>query len=181
MSDQFNNQIPKNDSSISIEQLQKQLINQGKQNEQSLPNTIGAGFIAAIAGALIWGLITYAIEYQIGFMAIGIGWLVGLTIQKIGKSTDIQFGIVGGALSLFGCLFGNLLATLLLVASVEDMSIFTIFSDLNIDVIVGIFTDTFNPMDLLFYGLAVYYGFKYSITPPQIAEEEKNEQPPVQS
>ena len=182
MSFQPHNQTPKIDSATSIDQIQKQLSSLNQNNEQSLPNAIGIGLAASVAGALAWALITYAIEYQIGFMAIGIGWLVGIAVNKFGNSSDIQFGIVGALFSLFGCLFGNLLATLFFVARVEEISIFAIFSDLNFDIIGGIFIDTFNPMDLLFYGLAVYYGFKYSIAVPVASNKNQTPTtPPLQN
>ncbi len=182
MSQKPNNQIPKIDSSVSIEQLQKQLINQGKQNEQNFPMAMMAGFVAALVGAIIWAVVTYFTDYQIGFMAIGIGFLVGITINKIGKSTEIHFGLAGAVLSLFGCLFGNLLTSAIYISNIESIGIIDILMQLDFSIITEIMIETFSPMDLLFYGLAVYYGFRYAIASEQVDEtKESTEQPPVQS
>ena len=184
MSHEYENSKPQNDSSVSIEQLQKQLLNQNKQNDQNFLKAISTGIIAALVGAVIWAAVTYITNYQIGFMAIGIGFLVGITIKKIGNSTAIHFGLAGAVLSLFGCLSGNLFTSVIYIANIESISIFNVFSQLDFSMITGIMVDTFSPMDLLFYGLAVYYGFKYSIAPEEVAivnEETSTPQPPTQS
>jgi hypothetical protein len=45
---------------------------------------IGGG-IAMLVSAIVWGAITYFTEYQIGWMAIGVGFLVGLAIKFFGR------------------------------------------------------------------------------------------------
>ena len=182
MSQEFNNLSPKNDSSLDIEQLQKRLSQQQNQDEKNFPKAMTAGIVAALVGAVIWALVTYLTDYQIGFMAIGIGFLVGITIKKIGKSTAIHFGLGGAVLSLLGCLLGNLLTSVIYIANQEAMGVFEVLSQLDFTIMTEIMIETFSPIDLLFYGLAVYYGFRYSIAPEQTVEnEETSAQPPVQS
>jgi hypothetical protein len=67
------------------------------------------GVLAMLVSAVIWGLITYFTEYQISWMAIGVGFFVGIAIQKLGKGKSLIFGISGAILSLLGCLLGNYL------------------------------------------------------------------------
>ena len=45
------------------------------------------GVVAALVGAALWAVITVTTGYQIGFMAIGVGFLVGLTVGHVGKGT----------------------------------------------------------------------------------------------
>ena len=75
----------------------------------NLPLGALAGLGAAIAGAAIWAAITAATEYQIGWMAIGVGFLVGFAVRVVGKGSEASFGVVGAVLALLGCLLGNLL------------------------------------------------------------------------
>jgi len=42
------------------------------------------GVLAMLISAVLWGLITYFTEYQISWMAMGVGFFVGLVIQKLG-------------------------------------------------------------------------------------------------
>ena len=43
-----------------------------------------AGLAAAIIGAIIWAVVTVTAKYQIGWMAVGVGVLVGFAL-RIGK------------------------------------------------------------------------------------------------
>jgi hypothetical protein len=46
-----------------------------------------AGLAAAILGAIIWAVVTVTTKYQIGYMAIGVGALVGFAL-RIGKGGE---------------------------------------------------------------------------------------------
>lgn len=138
-------------------------------DEQNLVFGCMAGIAAAAVGAALWAAVTYFTEYQIGWMAVGVGLLVGFAVRQFGKGTDTIFGILGGALALAGCLAGNLLTICLVLAREEAVSLFEVFSRLDPGVVLRVMTATFGPIDLLFYGLAVYEGYKFSFRP--VAEE----------
>src|SRR5579859_3907682 len=77
------------------------------------PNLAGAllgGLAAALAGAIIWAVITVSLKFQIGFMAVGVGFLVAWAVRTLGKGRDVTYGIIGGSFALIGCLLGNLLS-----------------------------------------------------------------------
>lgn len=141
-------------------------------SKQSLPLAVLGGFIAAVAAAAIWAIITYLTHYRIGFMAIGVGFLVGYAVNYFGKGMTMPFGLVGAALSLFGCLLGNLLTTILFASLTEGISVSAILTTFltSPGVILEIMKETFRPMDLLFYGIAIYEGYRFSFR--QISEEE---------
>src|SRR5260221_13726610 len=65
------------------------------QSQQSLLGGIGGGFISAIIGAVIWAAVTVATGYQIGWMAVGVGFLVGVAVRKYGKGLTPMFGVIG--------------------------------------------------------------------------------------
>ncbi len=69
-----------------------------------------AGLAAAAASAGVWALITIVINYQVVWMAVGVGFLVGWGVRLAGKGTHRAFGIMGALLALSGCAVGNLLA-----------------------------------------------------------------------
>ena len=45
--------------------------------EENLPKAVLFGVLACIAGAVAWALISISTGYQMGYMAIGVGFLVG--------------------------------------------------------------------------------------------------------
>jgi hypothetical protein len=106
-------------------------------------------------------------------MAVGVGFLVGLTIRKLGKGIDNSFRIAGAVFSLLGCLAGNLLAVLIVYSQQESIPLFDLLSRLNPRIAVALLKATFDPIDLLFYGIAIYEGYRFSIRPITREELEK--------
>ena len=140
------------------------------RSEQSLAMGVFAGSIAAIAGAAAWGLVTAYTEYQIGYMAIGVGFLVGFAVRVAGKGIDPSFGVVSAVLSLLGCVLGNLWTMTYFLAAKQGIPFLKAASQLNPNIAVNIMVSTFNYMDVLFYGVALYFGYKYGFR--RITEDE---------
>lgn len=138
--------------------------------EQNLPFAVIAGSAAALIAAILWAGITVLIEYQIGYMAIGVGALVGIAVRFMGKGIDQIFGIIGAALALLGCVVGNFLTIVGMIAKEYSVNFFDVFRNFEFNMIIQVMTETFNPMDVLFYGLAIYTGFRLSVR--KITEKE---------
>ena len=119
------------------------------------------GVIAMLVGALVWGVITYVTEYQIGWMAIGVGFLVGIAIRFFGRGKTIAFGVSGAVLALIGCLLGNLMFYAGAIAQEESMSFLEVFFLLllNPAATLEVFTLAFDFRDIFFYAIAAYVGF----------------------
>lgn len=131
-------------------------------SEQNLVLAVLAGGAAAFLGASVWAAITMAISYQIGWMAVGIGFLVGFAVRTFGKGIDRSYGVVGAAWSLAGCAAGNLLAVVGLISNQQNIPVIEILKKLNPEIAANLMRATFSPMDLLFYGIAVYEGYRFS-------------------
>ena len=131
----------------------------------SLPMALLAGMVAAAAGAAAWAIVTVITQLQIGWMAVGIGFLVGLAVRKFGKGSSPAFQVLGAVLSLLGCLAGNLLAVCIFASRNEDLPLMTILAGLTPAIAVRLIVETFSAMDVLFYGLAVYEGYKFARVP----------------
>ena len=161
---------PKNVPEPEIDEHQMNLLLSQMQSEQNLPFALIGGFIASIIGATIWALITAATEYQIGWMAIGIGFMAGISVKQFGKGVDKVFGIVGSIFAILGCILGNFFTILIFVSREEASSFFTLLFQIEFTTVVNIMIETFHPMDVLFYGLAVYAGYRYAFR--KITDEE---------
>jgi hypothetical protein len=130
---------------------------------ENLPLGFMAGLVAAVIGAGLWALVTIVTGFQIGWMAVGVGFLVGWAVRMAGKGTHRAFGIMGALLALSGCAFGNLLTILVLAAQQFGVSLLAVVTRVTPDVVVNLMQLTFRPMDLLFYGIAIYEGYRFSI------------------
>ena len=140
------------------------------RSEQSLVNGIAAGMVASVIGAGIWAGVTILTEYQIGWIAIGIGFVVGYAVRLAGKGLDQSFGIVGGTLSLIGCALGNVATIAYYVALNEGIPFTDILTQLDLAITINILISTFEMIDVLFYGIAVFFGYKYAIRKISVAD-----------
>ena len=134
--------------------------------EQKLPFAIIASAVSAIVMAVLWAAITVGIEYQIGYMAIAVGFVVGFAVRFAGKGIDKIYGIIGAAGALLGCVLGNFLSQVGFIAQDPEieMSYFQVLQLLLTDIplTIEIMKETFSTIDLLFYGIALYAGYRFS-------------------
>jgi uncharacterized membrane protein YsdA (DUF1294 family) len=140
--------------------------------QQNLPLGLVGGLIAAIVGAVIWGAITVLTKFQIGWMAVGVGFLVGYTVRILGKGVSSSFGVVGAVCALLGCVLGNLLSTCGFVSIQNSIPFFQVVHIVleRPGAISDLMIASFSPMDILFYGIAVYEGYRFAFR--QITQEE---------
>ena len=155
---------------VEIDEMNYQCFISELEDNQSLQMGMLGGIIGAVIGAAAWAGITVVTGYQIGWMAVGVGFLVGYGVRIMGKGINKQFGIVGAILSLVGCLAGNLFSVCAAVSRQEDIPFLDILVRLNPEIVMDIFKTTFSLMDLLFYGIAIYEGYRFSFR--QITEDE---------
>jgi len=141
--------------------------------QQNLGLGIIGGAIGGILGAVVWAAVTYFTEYQIGWLALGVGYLVGIGVRLLGKGIDKMFGIAGGVIALVSVVLGNFLTSLGYVAKAYEMGFVEVLQRFDYAMTFELMKITFTVMDILFYVLAVYAGYKFSfrkITPEQLLE-----------
>ncbi|HTJ24628.1 MAG TPA: hypothetical protein VMA36_00560 [Candidatus Limnocylindria bacterium] len=129
---------------------------------------LALGSLGALAGAVVgaaaWAAITAATNFQIGYMAVGVGYLAGYGMRRLGGITEPIFGYVAGAVALFGCVLGNVLTGVIVISKHDhypfaEVAAATLRSDLALQIL----KDEFGLMDLVFYGIAVYAGYRTAL------------------
>jgi hypothetical protein len=143
-----------------------------RRSQENIALGFLGGFIGALLGALLWGAVTALFQgWQIGYMAIGVGFLVSFGVRTFGRGIEQIFGYMGAVLSLLGCVAGNVLGDLI-TTSIQDH---TPFADLLASTTPAhaweILTQHFSIFSLVFYGIAIYYGYHNSfqkITPEEL-------------
>jgi hypothetical protein len=141
--------------------------------EQNLIPGIVSGFIIGILGAILWGLITVATGFQVGYMALAIGAGVGLTIRKFGNGIDSIFGFWGAGIALLSVLVGNFLSIIGFIANSEGLGYIETLLRFDYTYLPSVMGETFSVIDLVFYGIAIFEGYKFSfrlITEKRIME-----------
>lgn len=136
-----------------------------RRAQQSLPLGIVTGLVAALVGAVLWAVVTYATGMQIGWMAIGVGFLVGYAMRRFGRGIDTSFKVIGAIYALLGCVLGNVFTIYAYAAHNLDMNVFDVMTSVDFGRITAIMEKTFSPIDLFFYCIAIYQGWRFSTLP----------------
>lgn len=134
--------------------------------KNNLPLALAAGVVGSLASAAVWAAVTVATSYQIGWMAIGVGFLVGIAVRKFGQGETALFRVVGAGLALVGCLLGNLFSGIGFIAAEEQIPVGDALLNFDYAYSAELLGAMFSPMDLLFYALALYQAFKLSAVEP---------------
>lgn len=132
------------------------------KGEQRLLSGSIAGLIASLLGAGVWAATTVLTESEIGIIAIGVGFLVGITVRHAGKGIDPVFGLVAALQTLFGCAAAKVLTVSYFVAQSEGVPVVDVLTQLDVETMVSMLVATFQLTDLPFYAVAAYVAYRYS-------------------
>jgi len=132
-----------------------------------------AGLVAAIAGGVVWGLIVKWSEYEIGFVAWGIGFVTGMAVLlAAGGRKGVALQAIAIVAALIGILIGKYLSFALIVqdaAGAQGVELSLFGADMR-----QLFRDdlgnVFALWDLLWIGLAVVTAWR--ILQPEEPERE---------
>ncbi|HTH57914.1 MAG TPA: hypothetical protein VL728_17825 [Cyclobacteriaceae bacterium] len=144
-----------------VDDLSDEIKNKFREQQDIVYAVVGAT-AAAMVGAVLWALVTVTTKYQIGYMAIGVGALVGFGVRFYGAGIDKIFGVIGVLFALLGCGLGNLLSQVGFITQAQQMSYLEVVSLLSPGIIADVLTEAFAPMDILFYGIAGYEGYRFA-------------------
>ncbi|MDJ0908517.1 MAG: hypothetical protein QNI99_04965 [Woeseiaceae bacterium] len=140
--------------------------------EQNFIMGLAAAVVATLAGALGWGAISVATGSMIGFVAIGLGVLVGYGMQVFGRGLTAKYSAVAAILSVIGCLAGNFVAGVMFQMKATGLSPGDILTGLTIDDLIAFYADTLQPMDLVFWALAL--GAAWSFATRKLTPDEES-------
>jgi len=142
-----------------------------EQGEPRFGAAVAVGAAVAAVGAAVWAAVTFATDLQIGWMAIGVGAGVGVAMRRAGRGAGERLRIPAAALALLGCLAGNLLATVAYIASFTHVPYFQVLGSLDAAATADLMKATFQPMDLLFYGIATVEAYKLAAPKSDVPAE----------
>jgi hypothetical protein len=132
--------------------------------EPGLSAALVGGVTAALAAALVWALITMATGYHAGWMAVGMGLLIGGAVRTTARGKGKSFGYLSAAVWILGCLLGNFLSVCAFVAGQESLSPIYVLTYICSEParIPGAMLATFQFLDLLFWGVGLYVAYRLS-------------------
>ncbi len=93
-----------------VESVHTELLQEAEKEQFSCGSLViasAAGLVAAIVGGIIWGLIVIATDYEIGYMATGIGLLSGFAVLFFTEKKGLPLQIIAVVSALAGILVGK--------------------------------------------------------------------------
>lgn len=135
-----------------------------KQN--SLAVALSAGSGAALAGAVVWGLITYLTKHQYSVLAVVLGLAVGTIIARI-RPGDMTAAVGSAVISLLGAVLGTVLAAVFLLINL-GVGIGEVLAHFGTVLSLTLKSEDF--IGYLFWALAAFFGFRI---PLQVARRGK--------
>ncbi|MFF8533452.1 hypothetical protein ACF07B_16055 [Streptomyces sp. NPDC015532] len=115
---------------------------------------IGAGVVSAI----LYGLIIGLTKHEIGYAAVGVGFLVGIAAGRVGGRNQ-TLPVVSVIVSVAGIYLGQLIGTAMIGADDTGLSFSTIFFD-HFDVVQQAWKDGADPLTFVFFAIAAYVAFQ---------------------
>lgn len=148
---------------VDREQLENYLSDLDEQ--QNFFTGIVGGISWAIVGASMWTLVALFSGTIASYMAVPVGFLVGHGIRLTGRGLRSRFSVLGAVLTILGCLVGHGMAATLLQGHANRQEMFHQLGIMFINPleIASRVSAHFHPIDLLFYGLALYQGTCFSL------------------
>jgi hypothetical protein len=124
---------------------------------------IAAGILSAAGGAVLWAALVGVFQLRLGFLAIGVGSLVGMSVRKYGRGRDERFGVAAMFCAAFGCLLGDIWGGAISLSIAYNISVFRVLSHLNLELVRETLFTNWTFMDLIFYMIAMCFAYKLSV------------------
>ncbi|WP_328449153.1 hypothetical protein OG780_17090 [Streptomyces sp. NBC_00386] len=115
---------------------------------------IGAGVVSAI----LYGLIIGLTKHEIGYAAVGVGFLVGIAAGRVGGRNQ-TLPVVSVIVSVAGIYLGQLIGEAMIGAKQVGLSFSTVFFD-HFDVVQQAWKDEADPLTFVFFAIAAYVAFQ---------------------
>ncbi|MFD8389691.1 hypothetical protein ACFV2N_10965 [Streptomyces sp. NPDC059680] len=116
-----------------------------------------AAVVAAVAAAALYGLIIGATKHEIGYAAVGVGFVVGVAAGKAGGRNPV-LPIAAVVLSLASVYFGQLVGEAMIGAKATGLSFSHVFFD-HFDIVQKAWKEEADPLTFLFFGIAGFAAF----------------------
>lgn len=124
-------------------------------------DTAGLGILvalgAALAAALVYGLLIKGTKHEIGYAALAVGALVGFALGKVGGRNPV-LPFLGVPIALLGVYVGQLFGIALLVSSEFHIGVVDIFTH-HFHELQQTWKDSMDGKDFFFFAIAGLEGF----------------------
>lgn len=125
-------------------------------SEQKFGVAVIAGFVAMILSAGIYGIVKSLSEgLYYSVLAAGIGIVIGVTMQFLGRGIEGKFALVASVFAILGCMLGNMFAVVMHVARRIVVSPFDVLLTTEISELYEWMFTNLRFADLMFWAIGI--------------------------
>ncbi|MER5948843.1 hypothetical protein ABT127_22600 [Streptomyces sp. NPDC001904] len=118
---------------------------------------IVAGVVVALILAWAYGAIMKATDHEIGYAAIGVGFVVGLVVGKVGGRNAV-LPVLAAVISLAAVYLGQITGVAMYLGEVADVSFFTALTD-HFGVINDAWKENADVKEYIFMAIGAFAAF----------------------
>jgi hypothetical protein len=122
---------------------------------------LGLGLAAAVGAALVaavvYGVVIGLTEHEIGWAAVGVGFVIGLAAGRVGGRGPV-LPVVSVVLSAASVYLGQLIGAAMLIAKEFGVGFSEVFFD-NLDLVQEAWKTDADPLTFVFFAIAGYVAF----------------------
>jgi hypothetical protein len=126
---------------------------------QRFPRALLAGLLCAVGLGIAYGMVTSLVRIEAEIFYLGIGWTIGMVIQKAGHGVGVKFAVLGAVLTLLAVLIGDSVSafglSILVHPSIWGEALKALMQ-------LHLSTNISNLLGLLFRAAGIYFGYNYS-------------------
>lgn len=115
---------------------------------------LGAGVVSAI----LYGVIIGATKHEIGYAAVGVGFLVGIAAGRLGGRNQV-LPVVSVIVSVAAIYLGQLIGDAMIIAKQASVGFNEVFLD-HFDVVQQAWKEGADPLTFVFFAIAAYVAFQ---------------------
>ncbi|MER6071883.1 hypothetical protein ABT187_24150 [Streptomyces sp. NPDC001817] len=116
-----------------------------------------AAVVAAVAAAALYGVVIGATKHEIGYAAVGVGFVIGLAAGKAGGRNP-ALPVVSGLLALGAVYLGQLVGEAMIITKQLPVSFNELFFQ-HIDVVQEVWKKDVDPLTFVFFAIAAFAAF----------------------
>ncbi|MFE7708908.1 hypothetical protein ACFU6I_24620 [Streptomyces sp. NPDC057486] len=116
-----------------------------------------AGVVAAVVAAAVYGAIIGATKHEIGYAAVGVGFLVGLAAGKVGGRNPV-LPVLSAVIALVSVYFGQLLGEAMIAAKELPVTVSELFFD-HFGLLNEAWKADADPLTFVFIAIAAFAAF----------------------
>ncbi|WEO95822.1 hypothetical protein A6P39_018265 [Streptomyces sp. FXJ1.172] len=124
-------------------------------------NNLALGVVAAVAAAVVaaalYGVVIGATKHEIGYAAVGVGFVIGLAAGKAGGRNAV-LPVASALLALASVYFGQLVGEAMIGAKALNVGFNEVFFQ-HFDIVQKAWKQDADPLTFLFFAIAAFAAF----------------------